>query len=49
MTIKIEGTIAIIAALFVLFTALLSPVISAGIAIVVLTVFGIYKLIIRGK
>ena len=40
---KTEGTMAIIAALVVLFSALLSPPLSAGISIVLLGAFGAYK------
>ena len=47
-TIK-EGTFAIIAALIVLFSALLSPIISALISIIALVGFGIYKLAQKEK
>lgn len=45
MSTKAEGTLAIIAALFVLFSAMWSPLVSAAISIVVLLGFGIYKLV----
>ncbi len=41
---KTEGTLAIIAALFVLLSALLDPRISAVIAIVALAALGVYRL-----
>ena len=44
MSEKTEGTIAILAAFFVLFSALLSPLVSVVIAIVALAALGIYKL-----
>jgi hypothetical protein len=43
MNTKTEGTVAIIAALLVLFSALWDPRISAVISIVALAVIGIYK------
>ena len=43
MNTKTEGTIAIIAALLVLFSAMWDPRISAAVSIVVLLGFGIYK------
>jgi hypothetical protein len=43
MTTKTEGTLAIIAALIVLFSAMWNPLVSAGISIVALLAFGIYK------
>ena len=46
---KTEGTFAILAALFVLFSALLSPIISALISIIALVGFGIYKLAQKEK
>ena len=46
---KTEGTFAILAALFVLFSALLSPIISALISIITLVGFGIYKLAQKEK
>jgi len=45
MTNRQEGIIAVIAAFFVLFSAMLSPLVSATIAIALLTVFAIYKLL----
>lgn len=49
MNTKTEGTIAIIAAIFVLFSAMLDARVSAGIAVVALVAFGIYKLAARSK
>ncbi len=43
MTNKQEGIFAIIAAFFVLFSAMLNPLVSAIIAVVLLTVFAIFK------
>ena len=43
MNTKTEGTIAIIAALLVLFSAMWDPRISAAVSIVTLLGFGIYK------
>ena len=40
---KTEGTLAVVAALIVLFSAMLSPLVSAGVAVVALAAFGIYK------
>ncbi len=42
---KTEGTLAIVAALFVLFSAMLDPRISAGIAVLALAGFGVYLLL----
>jgi hypothetical protein len=42
---KIEGTLAIIAALFVLFSAMWDPRISAAIAVLALAGLGIYLLL----
>ncbi len=49
MNSKTEGIIAIIVALFVLFTAMLSPWVSAGLAIVALVALGVYKLIAKDR
>ncbi len=49
MATKLEGTLAIIAALFVLFTALLSPWVSVILAAVLLAAFGIAKIIVKEK
>jgi len=49
MNAKTEGTLAIIAALIVLFSAMLSPLVSAGISIVALLGFGIYKYMQKGS
>jgi hypothetical protein len=49
MTGKTEGTLAIVAALFVLFSAMWDPRISVGIAVIALFVLGIYQLVPRGK
>ena len=43
MNTKTEGTLAIVAALIVLFSAMWSPLVSAWISIVALLAFGIYK------
>jgi hypothetical protein len=43
MNSKTEGTLAIIAALIVLFSAMWDPRISASVSIVALVAFGIYK------
>jgi len=40
---KTEGTISILAAFLVLFSAMMDPKISAGLAIVFLIIFSIYK------
>jgi hypothetical protein len=44
-----EGTIAIIAALFVLFSAMWDPRISVGISVAALAAFGIYRLVNKAK
>jgi hypothetical protein len=44
MDTKTEGTLAVIAALFVLFSAMLAPPVSVGISLVALLGFGLYKL-----
>ena len=44
MNAKTEGTIAIVAAFFVLFSAMWNPLISVTIAVVALAAFGIYGL-----
>jgi hypothetical protein len=41
---RTEGAIAILAAFFVLFSALLAPLVSVVIAIVALAALGVYKL-----
>ena len=45
MNAKTEGTMAIIAALIVLFSAMLSPLVSVLISVVALVAFGIYKFV----
>ena len=40
-----EGAVSIIAALFVLFSAMLSPVLSVGLAVVFLLALAVYKLL----
>ena len=45
MNTKTEGTLAIIAALIVLFSAMWNPLVSAAVSIVALAAFGIYKLV----
>ena len=49
MNTKTEGTFAIITALFVLFSALLSPIVSVVISIIALVGFGIYKVAQKEK
>jgi len=46
---KIEGTIAIIAALLVLFCAMWDPRISVGVAVVALVGLGVYQIVKKGK
>ena len=43
MNTKIEGTLAIIAALIVLFSAMWNPLVSVTVSIAALAVFGVYK------
>ena len=45
MNTKTEGTLAIIAALIVLFSAMWDPLISVSVSIIALLGFGIFKLI----
>jgi hypothetical protein len=45
MNAKMEGTIAILAALLVLFSAMWDPRVSAGVAVVCLAALGIYRLV----
>ena len=49
MNTKKEGTFAIIAALIVLFSALLSPILSATGSIIAMVGYGIYKLLQKEK
>jgi hypothetical protein len=42
-----EGILAAIASLLVLFSAMLDPRVSAGLAVIVLLSFAIYKLVVR--
>jgi hypothetical protein len=44
MSNKNEGSLAIIAAMLVLFSAMLDPRVSAGLAVVLLICFAVYKL-----
>jgi hypothetical protein len=44
MNTKTEGTFAIVAALIVLFSAMLAPIVSVVVSIVVLLGYGIFKL-----
>jgi hypothetical protein len=44
---RTEGVLAVIASLFVLFSAMLDPRISAGLSIVFLLGFAVYKLVGR--
>lgn len=48
MSNKTEGTIAILAALLVLFSAMIDPVVSVVIALVALVGLGIYRFLKRG-
>jgi hypothetical protein len=45
MNAKSEGTIAILAALLVLFSAMWDARISAGVAVIALAAFGVYRLL----
>ena len=47
MNTKVEGTLALIAALLVLFSAMWDPRVSVGISILALVGFGIYKFVKR--
>jgi hypothetical protein len=49
MNTKTEGTIAVIAALIVLFSAMWNPIISVTVSIVALAAFGIYKFVQKDK
>jgi hypothetical protein len=40
---KQEGTMAVIAALLVIFTTMLDPLVSAGLAILLMVVFAVWK------
>jgi Co/Zn/Cd efflux system component len=44
---EIEDILAIVAALLVLFTAMMDPYVSAGIAVILLVAFGAYELVKR--
>ena len=44
MSTQTEGLFAIIAALFVLFSAMLNPIVSVVIAVAALSLYGVYKL-----
>jgi hypothetical protein len=46
---KTEGTIAIIAAIIVLFSAMWDPRISVGVSVVALVAFGIYRFVNKDK
>ena len=41
---RLEGILTLVAAFFVLFTAMLSPLLSASLAIALLVAMGVYKL-----
>jgi hypothetical protein len=45
MNTNTEGTLAIIAALIVLFSAMWNPLVSAGVSVVALLGFGVYKFV----
>jgi hypothetical protein len=47
MNAKTEGTMAIIAALIVLFSAMWNPIVSVGVSIVALVAFAIYRFVQR--
>lgn len=47
MKTKTEGTLAIIAALIVLFSAMWNPLVSVGVSVVALLGFGVYKFVHR--
>ncbi len=49
MNAKSEGTIAILAAMLVLFSAMWDARISAGMAVIALVVFGAYRLLAKEK
>lgn len=49
MSTKMEGTLAILAALLVLFSAMLDPRVSVAISIAALLSLGIYRLVHRGN
>jgi predicted membrane protein len=46
---KVESITAIVAALLVLFTAMMDPYVSAGIAVTLLVALGIYEFVKRQK
>lgn len=46
---RTEGTIAIVAALFVLFSAMWDPRISVVVSVVALAAFGVYRFVQRAK
>lgn len=43
MNTKTEGTIAIVAALIVMFSAMWNPLVSVAVSVVALAAFGVYK------
>jgi hypothetical protein len=47
MNAKTEGTMAIIAALIVLFSAMWNPIVSVGVSVVALLAFAIYRFVRR--
>ena len=49
MNTKTEGTVAIIAALIVLFSAMWNPLVSITVSVVALAALGIYKLVQKDK
>jgi hypothetical protein len=49
MNTKTEGTIALLAALLVLFSAMLDPRVSVGISVAALLGLGVYKLVHKVK
>jgi hypothetical protein len=49
MNTRTEGTIAIAAALFVLFSAMWNPIISVVVSVVALAALGVYKFTQKGK
>ena len=49
MSTRIEGTLAIVAALIVLFSAMWDPRVSAVVAVLALTALGLYRLLGGGR
>jgi hypothetical protein len=49
MSAKTEGSLAIAAALLVLFTAMLDPFVSLALSIIALLALGVYKFVYKGR